>query len=309
MPAQHIAPINRILVTTGLTLESLGAVHLARSLAQTLGAELHAVHVIVPASKAETRAMPDLAARIEQQAREELERYALTHDLRGFATLHIALGQPGAEIIRLATTLKADLVVIGRYGKGGPKRGTIGSVADRVVRRCPVSVLVVQPEFQGPIARIGVASTCEDDSAIELERAMDLAARLDLDRIDLIKAYDIPAGYHLVSSYEDATTRLAEVHTELAIAQITAARELLKSTVAVAVESRLGPPVDTLAQFAHDAALDLLIIRTHNRTGPAELFLDRISERVINNAACNIWAEKSPAESQSLLDVFRHLLD
>ena len=33
------------------------------------------------------------------------------------------------------------------------------------------------------------------------------------------------------------------------------------------------------------------------------------AERIINNATCNIWAEKNPIESKKLLDLFKHLFD
>lgn len=309
MPESHLRPIRRILVGTGLTGESVGAVHLAHWLSQQLSAELHAVHVITPISATAERAIPGLAARHIAQAEEELEKFAAAHDIRGFAQLHVVKGQPDVEIIRLGMRLDTDLLVIGRYGRGGLKHGILGAVADRVVRKNPTSVLVVQPEFRGPIQKIGVASACEDNLNLELERGLELAARFGLDSVPMIQAYDVPAGYHMVSTYEQASAKLAEVHAKIAAEQVRQAGSRINSPPQVDIQTRLGKPIDVLPQFAEEAHLDLLVIGTHSRTHPAELVLDNLSEQIVKRANCNIWAEKSTIETQTLRGFFKTLLD
>lgn len=309
MSALHINPVRRILVATDLSEESASAARLARHLSHMLQAELHGIHVIPEPSKAQTRALPDLAPRLAKDSAPALKQFALEHTIHDRVTWHTIVGHADAEIVRLAASLKADLIIIGRHGHSGRAARTIGSIAERVVRRSPVSVAVAHASFAEPITRLAAASTCEEDTAIEIERTLDLAARLGIDRVGLLKAFDVPHGYHLVSSYDDAAARLSTVHSELASDQVSAARAHLNSAVNVDIETRLGPPVETLSTYARDAGLDLLVIRTHNRTAPAEVLLDRISERIITHAECSIWAEKSPAETQSLLDIFRHLLD
>ncbi|RMH10967.1 MAG: universal stress protein [Planctomycetota bacterium] len=308
MSDTHIKPIRRILVGTGLTQESVGAVLLSRWLAEKLGAELHAVHVIVPISPAAEQAMPGMAEQHEKQALEELDKFAQTHGLRDFAKLHVARGQPDAEIIKLSTELDTDLLVMGRYGRGGLKHGMLGAVADRVVRRNPTSVLVVQPEFRGPIRKLGVASACEDELNLELERALDLAGVLGIERIPMIKAYDVPAGYHMLSTYEEAAAKLAEVHERIARQQVERASAGISRAVQVDIETRLGSPAKILPEFAEESELDLLVIGTHSRTGMAELVLDNLSEQIVKQATCNIWAEKSPVETQTLRGLFKSLL-
>ncbi len=309
MPDSHIKPIRRILVGTGLTGESVGAVLLARWLSEQLVAELHAVHVISPISPAAEQAIPGLAAKHVAQAEEELEKFASSQDIRGFAQLHVVKGQPDVEIIRLGIRLDTDLLVIGRYGRGGLKRGILGAVADRVVRKNPTSVLVVQPEFRGPIQKIGVASACEDNLNLELERGLDLGRRFGLASIPMIQAYEVPAGYHMVSTYEQASAKLAEVHARIAGEQVRRASAALASPPKVEIQTRLGRPIEVLPKFAEESQLDLLVIGTHSRTHPAELILDNLSESIVKRANVNIWAEKSTMETQTLRGIFRSLLD
>lgn len=53
-------------------------------------------------------------------------------------------GEAAEEIIQAAKELKADRVVVGTHSRRGVERFLMGSVAERVVRLSPVSVLVVK---------------------------------------------------------------------------------------------------------------------------------------------------------------------
>lgn len=60
--------------------------------------------------------------------------------------LEIVVGDPAAEIIRLAHIHQANLIVLGNRGLTGLKRILEGSVSSQVVADAPCSVLVVKPE-------------------------------------------------------------------------------------------------------------------------------------------------------------------
>ena len=53
-------------------------------------------------------------------------------------------GRPADEIVRIAQTWPADLVVIGTHGRRGLKRLAMGSDAELVLRQSPVPVLMVR---------------------------------------------------------------------------------------------------------------------------------------------------------------------
>jgi nucleotide-binding universal stress UspA family protein len=57
---------------------------------------------------------------------------------------HLAVGQPPVEILRVARTATADLIVVGTHGRTGVGRLVLGSVAERLVREAGCSVLVVR---------------------------------------------------------------------------------------------------------------------------------------------------------------------
>jgi nucleotide-binding universal stress UspA family protein len=53
-------------------------------------------------------------------------------------------GLPAAEVARLALEGSFDLVVVATHGRRGVKRVLLGSVAERIVRDAPCTVLVVR---------------------------------------------------------------------------------------------------------------------------------------------------------------------
>jgi nucleotide-binding universal stress UspA family protein len=145
------APLfTRIVVPTDFSAESERAWSTARRLAQSLGAELVVVHVLVEAPLYSER--PFAAERVrevyatarawgEQKLREWVGD-AQAAGLRARSVLRS--GTPHREILSVATDERADLVVIGTHGRGGFERAMLGSVADRVIRLAPCPVLAVR---------------------------------------------------------------------------------------------------------------------------------------------------------------------
>jgi nucleotide-binding universal stress UspA family protein len=59
----------------------------------------------------------------------------------------VAEGNPAAEIIRLASKVKANLIVMGTHGRTGLGRLLMGSVAEAILRRAPCPVLTLKAPF------------------------------------------------------------------------------------------------------------------------------------------------------------------
>lgn len=61
----------------------------------------------------------------------------------------VVRGSPADEIITQATSHHADVIVMGTHGRKGLDRLLAGSVAEKVVRHAPCSVLTVKPRRTG----------------------------------------------------------------------------------------------------------------------------------------------------------------
>lgn len=120
------------------------AVDVALDLSERFDAEVHTVYVI---DSSEVDSSPERLRAEMRTALEERGEEAL-QDVRERAQheIHTAVldGRPASKIGAYARKQGADLVVMGTRGRHGRDRFLIGSVAERVVRSCPVPVLTVR---------------------------------------------------------------------------------------------------------------------------------------------------------------------
>jgi nucleotide-binding universal stress UspA family protein len=85
---------------------------------------------------------PDTVPTIERQAEKRLTDAAAMLGATD-ADLRVGIGEPGGFLVELAEQTESPLVVVGTHGRKGIARFLLGSVAERVVRHAPCSVLVV----------------------------------------------------------------------------------------------------------------------------------------------------------------------
>jgi len=120
------------------------AVTYAVDLARRFDAELHALFVLDERAvdDAPENLQADLHAAMEERGDRALEAVA---DAAGEGvTPAIREGRPAETIIEYARDVDADLVALGTRGRHGEGRFILGSVAESVVRSCPVPVLTVR---------------------------------------------------------------------------------------------------------------------------------------------------------------------
>ena len=138
--------LKRVLLATNFRPSSVAATQLATQIANQLGAELHAVYVIGDYFDQISAIFPEggLAAlrRLRSHVRQRMAHFVRTG---GDAVSHIAEGRPYQEIVKLAATIDADLIVIGTavHGSLFGNSQVLGSEIERVIRNAPCPVLCV----------------------------------------------------------------------------------------------------------------------------------------------------------------------
>src|SRR5262245_39478873 len=55
-----------------------------------------------------------------------------------------------------------------------------------------------------------------------------------------------------------------------------------------------GDPATEIARYCHDAAIDLIVIGTHGRTGLERLLMGSVTEQVLRAAPCSVFVVKLP---------------
>jgi len=143
----------RILCPTDFSRHSRYALRRAAGMARVAGAEMILLHVLPQTTPAglneDSYILTDWRKFMkveEEKARRALEREKRSKFLEGVKVKTIlGGGSPYREIVRLASTMRADLIVISTHGTTGLLHLMLGSVAERVVRLAPCPVLVVKP--------------------------------------------------------------------------------------------------------------------------------------------------------------------
>ena len=137
----------RILLATDGSWEAELAATTAADLAKSTGCELHVVHVGETPNvyhperhgyRAEYEDHEKAARRLLEGQVEHVREAGAT-----VAQAHLRMGRADEEIVDLAHSLDAGMIVMGSKGRGRLRRALLGSVSDSVVRHahCPVTIV------------------------------------------------------------------------------------------------------------------------------------------------------------------------
>lgn len=188
-------------------------------------------------------------------------------------TSQLVSGPPAEKITELAT--RGDLIVMGTHGRTGVPRFLLGSVAERVVRLAPCSVLVAREHGEPqPYRHILVPLDFSESSRRALDEAGDLASRTGA-TVTLLHVLELPAA-GLVPEAEHRATTLLDEWGEL-VEQKTRTRvtRLVKTG---------APAQQILASAADDPSIDLIVLGSHGRTGITRMLIGSVAEKVVRHA-------------------------
>ena len=138
----------KILVPVDGSDGSFRALDTAVELANDLHADVVLCHVVSLANAAlmsggDAQLLPGCLEQVQRNGEaivaETLRRISGRVDVSS----RIAEGDPIDEIVRAAGRLRPAFIVIGSHGRTGLSRALVGSVAEGVLRRAPVPVMVV----------------------------------------------------------------------------------------------------------------------------------------------------------------------
>jgi nucleotide-binding universal stress UspA family protein len=274
-----------ILVPLDGSVLSEHALPYAARLAQLTSARLTLCRVLAP-SKLQT-GEADLGSADEAAAyMQRVANQLMTGHM--FATA-ILWGEPAAEILKQILSTRADLVVMATHGRSGLGRWLYGSVADEVLRRASVPIVLVPPGSAEPwpndrVPRLLVPLDGSQLGEAALGPAQELATRLGAE-IVLLQVIPFPA-YPL---YGDGSAYIMAFDTDAEVAEAKrylgeVARRLQCTCKQVSVRALVGHPSVAIAQVAADEKADLIVAATHGRSGLARLVLGSVAIGTLRRA-------------------------
>lgn len=281
----------KILCPIDFSTGSQQAMRVAIRIAQDADAALvlaHAWHVPPVAFAGEYVFSPEVIQELRDGAQATLDDAAREATALGARRVESRLlaGMPQHEIVRvLEEDPEFDLAVLGTHGRTGLARVLLGSVAERVVRHAPCSVLTVRPDAAiEPFTRI----LCPIDFSGTSEHAVELAAELARPgraAITLLHVIDPPAvrdpGRRTMDLLRDLERSSAE-HLDRWAAGLEG-----KAPGPVAKLSRVGRPgAEILEVLDAQPGFDLVVVGSHGRTGLPRLLLGSVAEKIVRHARC-----------------------
>ncbi|HSK04246.1 MAG TPA: universal stress protein [Kofleriaceae bacterium] len=282
----------KILCPVDFSAGSQRAMQVAVRLAGDMDAELVLVHAwYVPASvyPSEEPLLPQLVQSVSDEAARGLDdavREATALGARR-VTWKLLHGVPWRAIVDALDEPAFELAVIGTHGRTGLSRFLLGSVAEKVVRHAPCSVLAVRTEGEvGSFTHALVPVDFSDGARHAIDRAAELV-RPGGAGITLLHIIEAPVSY---SGELPDPELLRELDRRGAESLERTATELRsRVTVPVTARSRVGwPGAEILAALDHDPTIDLIVMGSHGRTGIKRVLLGSVAEKVVRHARCPV---------------------
>ncbi|MEO1092788.1 MAG: universal stress protein [Pseudomonadota bacterium] len=290
----------------GLTTDQ--AFQRAANLARRNDAQLTIAHCLDPlphGDMAATGAVDDSWSRLQDEWRDHLMQ--LSGPLRNDGIevdVCILSGMRFREIIALAVRREHDLVVKPATRRGGLHRMLFGSTDMHLIRKCPVPVWLHQEgegaTYRRIMAAVDVGDTSPGGEAVT-RFVLDLASSL---------AIQESADLHIVHAWQGVGERLAlgprrqlmpteEIEAE-AVRTEERHRKLLADTVApyidrvpgLKVHLVRGEPQATLARFANDREIDLVVMGSLGHVGLPGVFVGSTAEETLHQVSCSVLTVK-----------------
>jgi nucleotide-binding universal stress UspA family protein len=288
----------RILVAVDHSNRSERAVQQAVTLAERTGAELILAHVIEPDGVSE-----DAWAKVTYPERKHvgtflLERYVKTI-LRPVEAELLEGKNVSLELTHLATRTSSDLIVIGTHGRTGLARWIQGSVAEEVLRRATVPVMLIRDVevfnvYESPLQRVLVTTDGSSLSRDALHVARDFVAghRTELFVLHVMPDPGLPPAVGPTPIDQKALRRDLELESGLILNE--AIRELKFPRAQPLLIAEHGRYVsEAIVHTARDHGIDLIIMATHGRSGLDRFLVGSVAQGVSCRAEVPVLLVKS----------------
>lgn len=272
------------------------ALPVAAAIARRAGARLLLVHAHLPFSLLPSAGTMPVAAVREQELRNQEAEYLddLARKLAERYSIPVEselLDGPAVQALDdYVRRIKADLVVMTTHGRGGLSRVWLGSVADGLIRRTHVPVLLIRPREEGEPAheptfrRILIPLDGSELAEQILRPATRLAKLFDAELmllrvvVPILLMDEASAGYSTYVGPEDMARR-----EEIAAEYLERLAERLRGeSFTVATRVVQHPQAATaILEEAESSGADLIAMATHGRSGVVRLLLGSVADKVL----------------------------
>ncbi|MBI4492945.1 MAG: universal stress protein [Chloroflexi bacterium] len=282
--------IGKILVPLDGSPLAARALPYAEALARPTGARLLLVQA------AWTDHAPDVdwgksQARAVQEAETYLGSVAAELARRGLAAeTAVPAGEASGAILDEIRLREADLVVMATHGRSGLDRWVYGSVAQGVLARSQVPVLLVRAwqEEVPPLGghpRLLVPLDGSTFALAALPVAVGVADSLGGGELVLVRAAQLPehavVAEGRVIAYVDQQLESLKAEAQDYVQEVAGRLAKEHPALQVQFEVRVGPPAEAIVAASREHSASMVVMATHGRTGLSRLLLGSVAGAVL----------------------------
>jgi nucleotide-binding universal stress UspA family protein len=288
------------------------ALPMALGIAKRAGATLQVAHVYVPLALLYAEARPNVEntqdPRVLEQARNYLD--GVVQRLKPVSKIPVTsvfLQGPIAQTLQEhAQAAGVDLIVMSTHGRGALRRFWLGSVADELLRRSTVPLLLIRPReeavnFDKEPALNHILIPLDGSELAErvLEPATALGglmqAHYTLFRVvPTVQYVGYGFDYYPVRVGDENLDQLHEATAQAYLDRV--AGRLRKQSLPVESRVLAEPQAATaILDEARILKVDLIALATHGRRGMARLLLGSVADKVIRGATAPVLVVRPPS--------------
>lgn len=281
-----------------------GALPVALTLASRSDAEVHLVHVSEPTlfSEGESAYEPHRSAHLQRNMRARVTTMAAQLTRRASLRVEAEFldGQAVPTLQRYLENGRHDLVVMMTHGRGGLSRAWLGSVADGLIRRAPVPLLLLRQDTEWlrdavePLFRRVLIPL---DGSLMAEEVLDHVFSLGTPEVTEYVILSVVAPHHQLDSGESGAETFSgrsqdEQQRDAAHHYLNRVAGDLRSSGAL-VTVRVEVHLHT-AQGVLDAAtehhVDVIALSTHGRGSLSRLIHGSVADKILRGADVPVLA-------------------
>ncbi len=284
------------------------AVPYAETVARASGAQTVLLRAVV--AHTVLGAGPEDEATVVREAETYLSEVAARLSDRSGVWTATFYGEPAEAIIEEIRLREADLVVMATHGRSGLGRLMYGSVAEAVLGRGPVPVLLVRAwQEELPMALIAEHPRLlvPLDGSAFAEEALPVAQELaDALGGELLLMRAVVPPEHARTTEPGGI--VASLDQELAALEAEARGYLRgvsdrlvegQATTQPQIDARVGKPAEAIAEASREHEVALVVVATHGRTGLARWRLGSVADEVLRHGSVPLLLVRPAAVHQA----------
>jgi nucleotide-binding universal stress UspA family protein len=286
------APFHRVLIGTDFSEGAEWAIERAERLAIASGGELIIAHV-------QPDDVPPKYRQVVRRQAEDLLEKTVRRVSRSFARFKkngikvapvLRAGLPSVEIMRLARTLMAETIVVGKHGRRRIRDLVIGSTAEKITRQAGLPVLVVnQPPSADSYVRPAIALDLDDAFLPIIATTLRVIGPSECPIVG-IHAYDTPFEGFVPYREIDAYRRQCRAE---ALSNLRERLESLEENFRWKLTVQLGDPRAVLVREIIKRRVDLIALGTHGHSRLSHALFGSVVDYVLRSVQCDVLVSPS----------------